>query len=195
MKFHNVDQNTEDWMALRLGKFTASTFSDLMQSPSTIGYQKAINRVVYERATGEQPESFSNDYMDRGHELEPMAKDTYEMLTFNTVLNGGFFEFNEWVGASPDGVIGTDGIVEIKSPAFNTMIDYIIKNELPKTYYWQVHGQLWVTGRKWCDFMAYHPKLKPVVIRVERDETAIKTIEETLAKAIEIAKHRLTLVR
>jgi hypothetical protein len=75
------------------------------------------------------------------------------------------------------------------------MIDYIIKNELPKSYYWQVHGQLWVTGRKWCDFMAFHPKLKPVIVRVERDHTAIKTLEQTLDIAIDLAKSRLTLVK
>ena len=195
MKYHNVTQNTDEWMALRLGKFTASTFSDIMGKPSTIGYQKAINKVVFERATGEQPESFSNDYMERGHELEPMAIDTYKMVSFNDVQNGGFFELNDWVGASPDGIVDSDGIVEVKSPSFNTMIDYIIKNELPKKYFWQVHGQLWVTNRNWCDFIAYHPKLKPVIIRVERDETAIKSLSESINKAIEIAKHRLTLVK
>jgi putative phage-type endonuclease len=194
MKFYNVEQNTEEWMAMRLGKFTASMFADLMQTPSTLGYQKAINRVVYERATGEQPESFSNEYMDRGHELEPMAKEAYELLTFNTVSNGGFFEVNEWIGASPDGVVNNEGIVEIKAPAFNTMIDYIVKNELPKTYFWQVQGQLWVTGLQWCDFMAYHPKLKPVVVRVYPDSEAFKTLDTTLAKAVELVLQRLKLV-
>ena len=182
MKHYKIQQNTEEWMQLRSGKFTASMFKDLFSAKTTQAYQKAIYKAVFEKLTGEQPESFSNDYMQRGHELEPVAIEKYEMETFNTVEEPGFFELNEWVGASPDGLVGTDGLIEIKCPAYNTMIDYLLTGKVPSQYKWQVQGQLYVTGRKWCDFMAFHPKLKTLIIRVERDD---KMIDE-LAQQIEL---------
>ena len=195
MKHHKVQQNTDEWLQLRQGKFTASTFSDLFAKPTTAAYQKAIYKVAYEILTGESPESYSNDYMQRGHELEPLAKKAYEMETFNVVEDAGFFEYNEFIGASPDGLVGEEGLVEIKCPAFNTMISYLIDPKLPSQYKHQVHGQLLVTGRKWCDFMCYHPKLKPVIIRIERDERFIKEIETKLNESIIEVHNILNLIK
>jgi putative phage-type endonuclease len=195
MIHHKVQQNTEEWMELRRGKFTASTFKDLFAKETTAAYQKAIYRVAFEIATGEQPESFSNEYMERGHELEPAAIECYRMETFNDVEPGGFFEFNEYIGASPDGLIGSDGILEVKCPAYNTMIEYIIKQKLPSQYKWQVHGQLFVTGRKWCDFIAYHPKLKPVIIRIERDDDLMNELDQKLNESIEKVQTILKLIK
>jgi len=186
--FYEIDQNTDEWMALRLGKFTASTFKDLFMAKTTIGYQKAIYKVVYERLTGESPESFTSDYMERGHEIEPLAKEAYQLETFNDITNGGFWDMNEWVGCSPDGLVGDEGLIEIKSPAYNTMIDYLLKKKLPSIYQWQVQGQLMVTERKWCDFMSYHPKLKPLIIRVDRDEKMIEQLRNQLELSISEAQ-------
>ena len=188
-QYHNILQNTDEWFNLRLGRFTASTFKDLFMSKSTSGYEKSIYKPVFERLTNELPESFSSEYMERGHELEPIAKDVYEMESFNIVKNGGFFTFGEWIGASPDGLIDSDGILEIKCPAYNTMINYLLKRELPNIYKWQVHGQLYVTGRNWCDFLAFHPKLKPLIIRIDRNESIIKELETKLFESIEFAKN------
>ena len=185
---HNVTQNSEQWDALRRGKFTASSFADLFASKSTAQYEKAIFKVAYERITGESPESFTNEYMERGHEFEPLARDAYEVDTFNIVDDGGFFELNEWVGCSPDGLIGSDGLIEIKCPAYNTFIRYINAGKLPSTYFYQVHGQMYVTGRKWVDFVAYHPPFKPFIIRIERDEAVCAQIEQKLNESIEEAK-------
>lgn len=161
----------------------------------TAGYQKAIYQPVYERLTGESPESFSSDYMDRGHELEPFAVEAYEMETFTETSNGGFWSLGEWIGDSPDRMVGDEGILEIKSPAFNTMINYLLKKELPDTYKWQVHGHMYVTGRDWCDFMSYHPKLKPLIIRVERDEKMIRELEEKLFESIDKAQSILNKLK
>lgn len=185
--FHNILQNSDAWFELRKGRFTASTFKDLFSSKNTIGYQKAIYRPIFERLTDEIPESFSSEYMERGHELEPFAKETYEMNNFVKIDNGGFFELGDWIGASPDGLIGSDGLIEIKSPAYNTMINYMIKKELPAIYKWQVYGQLYISGREWCDFMAYHPKLKPVIIRINRDEKIISELKDKLNESIDYA--------
>jgi len=183
MKHYKVDQNTDEWMQLRQGKFTASTFKDLFAKSTTKAYQNAIYRVVFERMTGEQPESFSNEYMQRGHELEPLARERYEQETFNQVDDAGFF-CTDWVGASPDGLIGSDGLLEIKCPAYSTMIDYMIRQTLPSIYKWQVHGQMYCTGRKWCDFMSYHPKLKPVIIRIERDDAIQSELHSKLTESM-----------
>jgi hypothetical protein len=187
--FHNVEQNTEEWENLRMGKFTASKFKDLFLSKTTKGYEKAIYLPVYERLTGESPESFSSNYMERGHEMEPEAKETYEIESFNIVKPGGFWSLNGWVGASPDGLIGENGIWENKSPAYNTMINYLLNGKLPNIYKWQVYGQLYVTGREWCDFTAYHPKLKLLTIRIHRDEKIINELSTKLNESIDIAKN------
>jgi len=194
MKHHEIEQNTDEWMQLRQGKFTASTFRDLFASKTTKAYQNAIYRVVFERLTGEQPESFSNEYMRRGHELEPLARERYEAETFESVEDGGFF-CSDWVGASPDGLVGKDGLIEIKCPAYSTMIDYMIKQKLPSIYKWQVHGQMYCTGRKWVDFMSYHPKLKPVIIRIDRDESIISELESKLSESVKEVERIIKLIK
>ena len=192
MKFHNVEQGSEEWFDLRKGKFTASTFKDLFAAKTTKAYEKAIYQVVFERLTGESPENFVSEYMERGKELESEAIERYEMMTFNKVLSGGFAELNEWVGCSPDGWLDNgEQLLEVKCPAFNTMINYLLDKKLPKIYEKQVQGQLYVTGAEWCDFMCYHPKLQPLIIRIERDESMILEIKEKLEESIEKAKQIL----
>lgn len=195
MKFYDIEQNSEDWLALRLGKFTASTFSDLFMKKETAGYKKAIRKVVFERLTMESPESFSSDYMERGHEIEPLAREAYEIRTFNTVTNGGFFELDSWIGASPDGLINDDGILEIKSPAYNTLIDYLLDNRLPNQYTYQVQGQLLVTGRKWCHFIAYHPKLPMLFVEVLPNPIIQNQIKEALGQAVREASEMIERIK
>ena len=159
-----------------------------MATKTTAAYQNEINRVVYEILTGESPENFVSDYMKRGSELEPFARKAYEMQTFNDVELGGFFEMNEFVGASPDGLIEEDGLLEIKCPSYSTMINYLLKQELPNEYKYQVYGQLMVTERKWCHFFAYHPKLKFVLIKIYPDEKIISELKTEVETAIEKVK-------
>lgn len=188
---YKVEQNSDEWFALRRGKFTASTFKDLFMGKETQGYKDAIYKVAFERLTNTSPESFTNEYMQRGTELEPEARAWYEFEKNVEVIKAGFFEYNDWIGASPDGLIGEDGLLEIKCPKYSTMMDYLIKKELPKTYYYQVHGQLLVTDRQWCDFLAYHPSLPKFVLRVERDK---KIDDEILDKLFEAIKKAETII-
>ena len=188
MIIHNFEQNTPEWLAARSGKFTASMFGDLFASKTTQAYENAIYRVAFERVTGEQAPTYSNVYMERGHELEPVAREAYELSEFKLVDQVGFCELNEWVGCSPDGFVGTDGLIEIKCPAYNTFIRYINAGTLPSTYFYQIHGQMYVTGRQWVDFVAFHPPFKPFILRVERDEKVCVEIEKALTEAIEKAK-------
>ncbi len=182
--WHDIEQNTEEWAELRMGRFTASMFGELMMGKATNGYDKAISKVAYERLTEEAPEFFSSAYMERGHELESLARHRYEMLTFHDVTNGGFFAMGEYVGASPDGLVDADGLLQVKCPAFNTMITYLRKKVLPKEYEWQLQGELYVTKRKWVDFFAFHPRLPEFIIRVEPDQEMQDRIELELNIAI-----------
>lgn len=188
MKIHQVEQNTEEWFALKLGKFSASRFSDLFSAPSTAAYKKAIYRPAFEKKTGQSPDEYKNEWMERGHEYEPAAAMEYELRTGNEVEKVGFVELNEWVGCSPDRFVGKKGLLEIKCPAYNTHIDYLLSGKLPTVYKWQVYGQLWVTGREWCDFMSYYPGLVPLIVRVERDEEIIKELADKVNESIEKAK-------
>jgi len=189
MIFHDIEQNTDEWMNLRKRKFTASSFKDLFMKETTATYQDAIYKVVFERLTDETPESFSNDWMQRGHNLEAEAREWYELESYNKTHNGGFFEFNEWIGASPDGLVGKDGLVEIKCPKYSTLIRYLLDKKLPTIYEWQIHGQLWVADKQFCDFVAYHPKLTPLVIRIQRDIKKDIILGDQLFEAIEKAEN------
>lgn len=184
MIYHDIPQNSDEWFALRTGKFTASTFKDLFMGKTTQGYQDAIYKVAFERLTNESPESFTNEWMQRGTELEPEARAWYEFERDVKVLNGGFFEYNDWIGASPDGLVGEDGLLEIKCPKYSTLMNYLMNKELPKNYYYQVHGQMLVSDRQWCDFIAYHPKLPRLVLRVERNKEIDNEILDKLFEGI-----------
>ena len=190
MKFYNIDQNSEEWDGLRSGKFTASTFSDLFMKKETSGYQKAIIKVAYERVTGESEESFNNKWMQRGHEKEPFARENYELLTFNQLENGGFYEYSDFVGASPDAkIIGLNGGCEFKCPSFQVYNEYLETKRVPKSYYWQIHGQLLCTGWDFIDYMPYSsPKLKQILIRVERDDKVLEELKTKLNECIEEVK-------
>ena len=183
----DVTQNGDEWDSLRLGRFTASSFVNLFSGPKTATFEKAIYTPVYERLTGESPDRFYNEHMRRGHDLEPFAIEQYELDHFVEIQNGGFWSIGEWVGASPDGLIGSDGLFESKAPAYNTHINYLLNRELPKQYFWQVHGQLYVTDRAWCDFYSFHPELEPLLIRVHRDEKTERELIQKLDDAIDKA--------
>ena len=190
MIHHAVDQNSEQWDALRLGKFTASTFSDLFSAKTTATYQKAIIKVAFERVTGESEEHFTNKWMERGHEKEPFAVENYELFSFNTCEPAGFYEYDEFTGASPDRkIMGQNGGCEFKCPSFQVYNEYLETKRIPKSYFWQIHGQLLCTGWDFIDYMPYSsPKLKQILIRIERDETTLEVLKSKLSECIEEVK-------
>ena len=195
MIIHEVTQVTQEWHEIRKGHFTASNFSDLFMSKTTKGYNNIINGVVYERITGEIVETYSNSWTERGKELEPEAREAYELLTFNKVHQVGFVELDEWVGCSPDGWVGNEGSISIKCPKYSTLIDYMINDKIIKDYMIQMQGELYVTDRKWCDYFVWHPLLRPLLIRVNRDKTIIDMIKVELDTAIETARLRISKLK
>ena len=190
MIHHAVDQNSEQWDALRLGKFTASTFSDLFSAKTTATYQKAIIKVAFERVTGESEEHFINKWMERGHEKEPFAVENYELFSFNTCEPAGFYEYDEFTGASPDRkIMGQNGGCEFKCPSFQVYNEYLETKRIPKSYFWQIHGQLLCTGWDFIDYMPYSSsKLKQILIRIERDEPTLEVLKSKLSECIEEVK-------
>lgn len=187
MKIIDVVQGTEEWHQLRRGKFTASTMSKLFMGKTTQGYSDAIYKIAMERLTGKRSESYSNAAMQRGIEMEPMARQAYEVESLTLVDECGFIEVDEWLGCSPDGLVGEDGMIQIKCPAYNTHIGYIMSGEVPKDYYVQMQTELYVSNRKWNDFVSFHPDLPMTIIRVLPDEAMQKKIVEE----IEIAKRKV----
>lgn len=177
MKFHDVPQNTDAWSALRLGKATASNFACFMASDGKAFGDPAKRyalQIALERLTGRKADhSFSNDHMERGHEQEPIARMLYEEETFSDVTNGGFFDWGDY-GDSPDGLVGDDGVVEIKSVIASTHYATLVRGSFDPAYRWQLVGHLDCTGREWCDFISYcsdFPEGQQLIIsRLHRDE-------------------------
>lgn len=189
---YDIIQNTEEWENIRIGKFSASSASDLLMDKKNKGYQKLIDRIVEERITGQKSESntFSgNQYTERGHELEPVAREDYEFRTFKEINLVGVVELDDWVLCSPDGLIDEDGLYQAKCPIFNTQKEYLKTKKIPSNYYKQMQFELYVTGRKFNVFNSYHPHLPALDIILERDEQVIFEIENRIKEAkLEITK-------
>lgn len=193
-----MQQRSPDWFAARAGRFTGSRFADLMavtkSGPST-SRKNLIATLAVERLTGACVETYSNGAMQRGNELEPEARAAYEAHTGELVSELAFVIHPRltFVGVSPDGLVGDDGLVEIKCPAaMGKHLDALLSGAHASEYAWQVQGQLWVTGRRWCDVASYDPRypdgLQLAIKRVERDEIAIKKLEaECVAAETEVA--------
>lgn len=181
-----VEQGTEEWLAMRLGHVTASCIADVMakgKSGEAESRRKYKLKLIAERLTKQQQETFSNAAMEWGVEQEPYARMAYEVAVGEFVDKTGFWKHPsiEWVGASPDGLVGDDGLVEIKCPNTTTHIDYIYDDKVPAKYFKQIQCQLWVTGRKWCDFVSFDPRLPQpnqlFIKRCLRDEEFIPEME------------------
>lgn len=189
MRFHDIDQGSDAWFELRRGKLTASIYKTCFSSQSTLTFKNLISSKVDELITGIVVKTFESFWMTRGNELEPEAREEYENETLQIVKNGGFFEYNDYIGDSPDGLIGDDGVLEIKCPKASTMDKWIKQNKLPTAYKWQVYGHLLCTGRKWCDFVAYHPSYELFIIKVYRDEKIIEKLLNQLLLTVKIIKN------
>lgn len=195
MIFHDVEQNTDVWQALRCGKATASNFACFMANYGAAFGEPAKKyalQIALERATGRKAEySFSNEHMERGHEQEPVARMLYEQETFTAVSNGGFFDCGAY-GDSPDGLIAKDGVLEIKSVTAPTHYATLMRGSFDPAYRWQLVGHLDCTGRQWVDFASYcadFPDDKQLIVyRSTRDNFAedLKRLAERRAAFLDL---------
>jgi len=191
-------QGTPEWHAARIGKITGSRFKDVL---STRGNTRAnyMRELLLERKTGIAVQGYTSPEMEWGTQTEPQARAYYEKVTQTKVEQVGFIDhpleqYRGYVGVSPDGLIGS-GCLEIKCPNTNTHLDYIAKDKLPTTYIPQVQGVMWVTGRLWCEFISFDPRVKEQPywhVYVERDEAYIKNlahaVDEFIQEMVELQK-------
>ena len=190
------EQGTEGWFADRLGKVTASRLSDVLAKTKT-GYSASRNnymtQLVLETITQSRAESYTNLAMAWGTEQEPFARAAYEAKTGQMVEEVGFLPHPtiSLAGASPDGLVGDDGMVEIKCPSTSTALECWLTqsqggNPVDGKYFAQMQWQMRCADRSWCDYVVFDPRMPAkaqlFVTRVERDEEWLKNAEEEVTK-------------
>ena len=181
-----MEQRSTEWFAARLGKVTASRVADVIAKTKT-GYSTSrenyMAQLVCERMTGTQAESYNNAAMQWGTDQEPLARAAYEAAADVLVDEIGFVVHPtiDAAGASPDGLVGDVGLIEIKCPNTATHIDTVLTDKVPAKYITQMQWQMATTGRKWCDFVSFDPRmpegLQLFIQRVDFDAEYVKMLE------------------
>lgn len=181
-----IIQGSVEWHQIRCGKVTASRVADVVaKTKSGWGASRAnyMAELIAERLTGESAERFTNAAMQWGTDHEPDARAAYEFFRDASVVEVGFIEHPSilMTGASPDGLVDDDGLVEIKCPNTATHLDTLLSQTVPAKYVTQMLWQMACTGRAWCDFVSFDPRLPEsmsmFVKRVERDDKRISELE------------------
>jgi len=186
-----IIQRTDAWYEARLGRATASRIADIIAKTKS-GYSTSrdnyMAQLICERLTGQQGESFTNAAMQHGTETEPLARSAYEAFADVMVEEVGFVQHPkiEMAGASPDGLVGLFGMLEIKCPNTATHIDTLLSQAVPTKYITQMQWQMRCCERQWCDFVSFDPRLPQelqlFVKRVEFDSAYVAMLEEEVTK-------------
>ena len=194
MKIHKtIEQGTEAWFNARAEKMTASNARAIGNNGA--GFKTYINNLMAETYSSAIKESYTNEDMERGNELEALARTVYEMETGNEVEEVGFIELDEFTGCSPDGLIGEDGGLEIKclkdEKYFKVLLEGI--ETVLSDYIWQIQMCLYVTGRKWWDLVLYNPNYKKsiLILKVYPDKKYI----DKLIIGLETGKEKIKLIK
>ena len=184
-----MEQRTEEWFNARLGKVTASRVADVLAKTKT-GFSASranyLSDLIVERLTGQKPEGFTNEYIQWGIETEPQARMAYEAFKGVLVDELGFADHPTITnfGCSPDGLVA-DGLIEIKCPTSKTHIETLLSGKAPSKYIPQMMAQMACTGRAWCDFVSFDPRLPEdlqlFVVRVDRDDEYIANLEKEVS--------------
>jgi putative phage-type endonuclease len=185
-----IVQGTHEWKALRLGKVTASRVADIVAKTKS-GYSTSranyAAQLIAERLTGTVAESYTNAAMEHGTATEPEARFAYEFYQGVSVEQIAFVLHPsiDQAGCSPDGLVGPDGLVEIKCPNTATHLETLLGQAVPAKYQTQMQFQMACTGRAWCDFVSYDPRMpenmRLFVKRVQRDDKRIAELETEIA--------------
>jgi len=205
MKWHDIEQNTDEWLDMRVGKLTGSGVKTIMANfGKAFGEpaKKLAVSIAREQVTGKRSlaSQYTNAHMERGHEQEPIARALYEDEYFVDVTNGGFFDC-ENEGCSPDGLVSTDGLIEIKSVIDHVQYSTIKRGGIDPVYKWQVYFNLMKTGRDWIDYVSYcadfPEKTRLYVHRVLRKdcEEQFKSIEERAKEFFEVVEKAKTIIK
>lgn len=186
-----IEQLSDEWFAARIGKVTASRIADVVaKTRSGWGASRAnyMAELIAERLTGTKADRYTNAAMQHGIETEPDARAAYEFFTDNEVELVGFVNHPqiEMSGASPDGLVGEQGLVEIKCPNTATHIDTLLDPNIPRKYLLQMQWQMACTNRQWCDFVSFDPRMPEnmqiLITRIERDDKLIGELEDQITE-------------
>lgn len=199
-RYHfDIEQQTPEWYAAKLGMFSGASFHVFLGDSK--GKEEKLWELVAERRYQDSDaEEFLGFYTERGKTLEHEARRVYQVVNEVEVQQVGLVEdmeyFPNWVVCSPDGLVGDDGIIEIKCLVAKNMLQYT-EGKYADDYYvspqykTQVQFNLMVTQRKWCDFIYYHPRIGIRIKRIERDEEYIQKIKDALTACIKYIEERL----
>lgn len=184
IEIFDIPQGSPEWYAARLGLPTASMFSTILAHGRGGGESKTRQTYLYKLAgeiiTGEPAENFTSPAMERGKTMEAEARAHYSFVRDCDPIQVGFVK-NGKCGASPDSLINDDGALEIKTTCPHLLIPMLLKGEFPPDHKAQCQGVLMVTERKWIDICVYWPKMKPLIVRAERDDAYIAELWNAVA--------------
>ena len=184
LQIFNCEQGSDEWLQCRRGIPTASEFDTVIARGKGGGESKTratyMKKLAGEILTETQMYSYSNDHMDRGKEMEDEARQAYALMTDNEPVQVGFMRRGN-AGASPDSMLGDNGLLEIKTKLAHLQIEVLEKNEVPSEHVAQLQGQLWISARQYVDFVSYWPGLPIFIRRVERDESYIAKLNIEVA--------------
>lgn len=196
MKIHAVTQGSAAWRELRAGIPTASEFDNLLTptgKPSK-SFDRYLHELLAERIMGRPRAEIITLAMERGSAMEEHARVFYEFTRDVKVDQVGFITNGaETVGASPDGLVGAEGLVEFKCPSEHVHVAYLLSETgdgVDKEYRVQIQGQLWITGRQWVDIVSYHPEMPEACHRVERDEEFIALLDARVMEFSRVLENR-----
>jgi hypothetical protein len=188
LEIFNCAQNTPEWYAARLGIPTASQFHAILAQGQGKVRRKYMMELIGERLTGDNAASFSNVHTERGHTLESDARELYSFETIEPIVQVGFVRRGQLpfvVGCSPDALVGYDGVLEIKTKLAHLQLEVLDKGAVPAEHVAQCQGALWVTQRKWLDFVSYWPGLPLFIKRVYPDVEYIAKLETAVQEFIQ----------
>jgi putative phage-type endonuclease len=203
-KITMIEQRTEAWHQQRLGRVTASRVADVIAKTKTGASASRDNystQLILERLTNKQAEFYSNAAMQWGTETEPMARQAYELKRGVFVDEVGFIDHPtiEMSGASPDGLVGKNGLVEIKCPESKTHMEYLLSGKAPAKYIPQMMWQMACTGREWCDFVSFDPRfpenLQILVVKVEYNPIYVLMLELEITQFLDDVNKKVEILR
>jgi putative phage-type endonuclease len=178
--YDQIKQGTSEWLEIRKGVPTASQFATVMAKGEGKTRTEYMLKLAGEVITGERMFSFSNKHTERGHEFEPEARELYMLQSDLDVREIGFIRADYSAGASPDALVGNDGLLEVKTKLPHIQLEVLLSGKVPTGHIKQIQGQMLIAEREWCDFVSYWPGLPLYIKRVFRDESLISEMRKAI---------------